>query len=456
MSTDLTSLLLPLRSAYPKYAPLLDALGALMAQEPAAAVSAIPATPPPAPVAPAAPVFSPAGPITAGRFVHVDGNGAIVNVDFGDPTAPYNALRGYNAAHAYDKPGSFTITVQAPGKSPIVQHVQVLPDTRPTVTLAPTDDLADAISKLHDNTILLLPTGATFDLHAPATIAANGVTLRAVSAAAATPPAPAPRIRRLATPGSYSGLIVSGSNVSIEGLEFDSDKPVAASSDKVGIYAINLRANNLLVRNCTFRNIDDGLHCNPNQTGLLAIDCHFTSELRACAAYLDAMHDIVLLGINAVGSTVEHIVRLEGAHNVLVHGGDMNNHDGKETFAIRMGDCVAVIDNAIRTWARISEGEQATPSIYCPHVLFAGNHFTGSRHGGPWLQINPGSQDIWIDGNSFDVDSQQQSIWVQGPASAIRITGNHQLPLAGTTTCKPLVQTFANPDVQESGTVIGQ
>ena len=104
----------------------------------------------------------------------------------------------------------------------------------------------------------------------------------------------------------------------------------------------------LFVRNCTFRNVDDGLHCQPQARGLVAIDCKFTNELRACAAYLDAMQDVVILGFNAVGSVCEHIIRSEGAQNVLVAGCDVDNHDGKETIAIRMGSNVSIIGNTLR------------------------------------------------------------------------------------------------------------
>ena len=45
----------------------------------------------------------------------------------------------------------------------------------------------------------------------------------------------APRIRRIASPGSYSALSVSGHDISIEGIEFDSDRPLDAAGGKVGV-----------------------------------------------------------------------------------------------------------------------------------------------------------------------------------------------------------------------------
>ena len=226
------------------------------------------------------------------------------------------------------------------------------------------------------------------------------------------------RIRRLAAAGAYSTLVIGGADISIEGIEFDSDQPLKPSGNvKVGIYALNIMGQRLLVRDCTFRNVDDGLHCQPQARGLVAIGCTFTNELRACGVYLDAMQNVVILGFNAAGSVCEHIIRLEGAQNVLVSGCDVDNKDGKETIAIRIGGNVSVTGNTIRAWARISEGTAAAPGVYCRNILFASNHFAGLRPDGPWLQVNPGSQTVLFDGNTFDVDANQVAVAIQAPVS---------------------------------------
>ena len=366
MTPDPITLLAPACAAFPKYAGLLHALDTLIAADLAGGI----VVPPPPPLD--GPTTNPAAEtLRAGRFVLLDGGGTLSSFDFGDTSGPFNTLRGYSAGHVYDIPGSFVATVNALNQQATQTHVTVVPDTRPVVTLAATDELEAAIAHLTVPTILQLPAGATYDLKTPITLAADGITLRPAG------PGPSPRIRRIAAAGVYSTLIIPASDVSIEGIEFDSDQPLKPSDNqKVGIFAINVRGSNLLVRNCTFRNVDDGVHCQPEARGLMVLNCQFTRELRSCAVYLDAMQNAAVLGITALGSVCEHIVRLEGAQNILIHGNDIDNHDGKETIAIRMGHCIAVTGNIIRAWARISQGiarsrehtarKSSSPSITSP------------------------------------------------------------------------------------------
>ncbi|HET6249919.1 MAG TPA: hypothetical protein VFE47_19675 [Tepidisphaeraceae bacterium] len=474
MSQTPSTLLAPAVSAYPKYAGVLNALGALITLDPAAVAPASTPAPAPTPVSaptpapPSTPTPSPApipAPTTAnpstlsviaGRAIALAGDGTVCTFDFGDTADEFNALRGYNAAHVYDKPGTYVAKVTPSGKAAVATTVTVTADTRPTITLAPTDDLTAALGKLKAPTIVLLPRGATYNLKAPANISLDGITLRAMPATSAS--APAPRICRLAAAGVFSTLVIGGADISIEGIEFDSDqplKPAPAVNGKVSVYALNIMGQNLLVRNCNFRNVDDALHCEPQARGLVAIDCTFTDELRSCAAYLDAMQNVTLLGLKAAGSVCEHIIRLEGAQNVLVSGCDIDNKDGKETIAIRMGTNVSIAGNTLRAWARISEGTAAAPSVYCKNILFATNHFAGLRPDGPWLQINPGSQKVLIDANTFDVDATQVAIAVQAPVTALTLTNNELSRVNGATSSRALVDPFGNPGFVETGTTTG-
>ncbi|MDB5353607.1 MAG: hypothetical protein JWN24_60 [Phycisphaerales bacterium] len=434
MLPDPTQLSTPAKSAFPRYAGVFDALAGLIATD-------APAPPPSSSVT-----------IRSGWFVPLDGNGSLLSADFGDPTGLFNILRGYNAAHVYDTPGSYKLTLRRDGQPDSIAAVTVTPDARPQVALPPTGDLAAALGHLADNSILLLPAGATFDLKAGTPVAANGVTLRAAG------PGPAPRIRRLVAPNMYSALIITGHDVSIEGIEFDSDRPLGSPNDanptnnKVGIYALNVQGKNLLVRNCTFRNVDDAVHCQPQAQGLVVIGCTFTQELRSCGIFFDAMHDAVALGNTAAGSQNEHIARFEGAHNVLLHSNDFANHDGKESVTIRIGDCVALTHNTLRAWTQVSEGVVQPTTLYCHDVLLADNHFAGLRPNGTWLQINPGCKDVHIDSNTFDVDAQQVCVAIQGPCTGITLTANRQSLLPGTTTAKSLVHAFGTPQYSEVGT----
>jgi PKD repeat protein len=439
--TTPSTLLAPACSAYPKFAGVLNALAAVISADTPAPV----VTPPPPPSAnPAA--FT----IHAGQYLMFDGAGSIAAFDFGDPSAQFNSLRGYNAAHIYDTPGIYHASTTIGGQNTLTA-VTVVPDPRPLVALAPGADLAATIAKLTAPTILLLPAGSQFDIAAPATISTDNITLRAAG------PGVAPRIRRITDPNTYSCIIVTGSNVSIEGIEFDSDKPMLPANNlKVGVFAVNVQGKNLLVRNCNFRNVDQAILGNPQASGLVVVNCNFTNELRSCAVYTDAMPNVVILGLTAVGSVCEHIVRLEGSVNVLIHGGDYNNHDGKETIAVRKAGCVAVVNNTFRCWARVSEAMSYQPGTYCTKILFASNHFAGLRADGPWVQVDPGVQTILFDANTFDVDASQGCVAIQAPSTDVNFTNNTLSMTPGTTTCKPLVRPFGNPAFAESGTAVVQ
>ena len=60
--------------------------------------------------------------------------------NFGDPTSQYNTLVGFNAAHAYASPGTYTITLTITTPDGYVgiatKQVTISPDTRPTIYVA--------------------------------------------------------------------------------------------------------------------------------------------------------------------------------------------------------------------------------------------------------------------------------------------------------------------------------
>ncbi|MGD0140428.1 MAG: PKD domain-containing protein [Tepidisphaeraceae bacterium] len=72
------------------------------------------------------------------------GSGTVLNStitwDFGDPGSEYNTLVGYNAAHAYANPGTYTITLSIATPDGHVgvatQTVTIAPDNRPTIYVA--------------------------------------------------------------------------------------------------------------------------------------------------------------------------------------------------------------------------------------------------------------------------------------------------------------------------------
>src|SRR5438552_2604317 len=109
MPSDPSTLFAPVRTAYPKYAALLDALAGLIASD-APGPSIVEG--PPAPVVPVVPpAVAPDHSLIAGQPLFLDNGGSLFRFDFGDPAGRFNALRGYNAVHVYDSPGNYSLKI---------------------------------------------------------------------------------------------------------------------------------------------------------------------------------------------------------------------------------------------------------------------------------------------------------------------------------------------------------
>ena len=61
--------------------------------------------------------------------------------DFGDPKGRFNKLQGFNAAHVYDRPGRYTITLTVTDETGHVESatatIFVSPDNRRRIFLSP-------------------------------------------------------------------------------------------------------------------------------------------------------------------------------------------------------------------------------------------------------------------------------------------------------------------------------
>ena len=113
--------------------------------------------------------------------------------DFGDPAGRYNTLPGWNAAHVYDRPGQYTITLTVRGQdgkeTRRTTWVRVAPDDRKRVYVsADGNDAADgaaparpvrsverAFHLAKDDAWVLFRKGDMFDVSAPVTLYSRGL-----------------------------------------------------------------------------------------------------------------------------------------------------------------------------------------------------------------------------------------------------------------------------------------
>lgn len=366
---------------------------------------------------------SPTGPrdftITAGNafFDHTPSIGALCTFDFGDPGSPYNTLRGYNAAHIYTSPGTYTLHCRRVGEADIVTTLNVEPDRRPVIRVQPGENLMDVIRGLTTDAVVELARGGVFSIPGPTELKIRNVEFRAAPGGG-----PAPRIVRLSAKGS-STFIVQGLDITFRGLEFDSDKDIATfGNTKVNMRAISAEGAHLVVDQCTFRNLDDDVFCTAMTRGVLVRWSTFTDETRSCDVWLDG-GDVTILGNRMGTSQREHNIRCSTPRfsNLLVDYNDLTNAHGKETLTFRSGnDCYAA-HNTFHGWVRVGPGPHSDGSVmgpeelarnFCRHCVIEKNAFMS----GGWLQVNEGTTDVLIRGNRFDVDQKSVAIHVQGPS----------------------------------------
>ncbi|MDB5293045.1 MAG: hypothetical protein JWL69_4286 [Phycisphaerales bacterium] len=384
--------------------------------------------------------------ITAGGtfFEQTPALGLVCSFDFGDPKGAFNRLTGYNAAHVYEKPGTYVLTVRPQGQpagKAIKKTVHVLPDTRGVLKIQPGDNLADVLKGVRNDTLVLFPPGVTMDLTAPVEIKARNVEFRAAG------PGPAPRIRRVAGKGS-STLIPQGLDIAFRGIEFDSDKPMSEiGSKKVNYRAVNADTGHLALIGCTFRNVDDAIFCTSLTRGVLVQWCKFTSEVRGCGVWCDGSN-VILLGNKFATSQQEHNVRSSqtGFYNLLVVENDFTSTEGKETLTFRNGQDLYAIHNAFhKGWVRTGPGPRGDnrpmnaielKKGHVDHVVLEAN----GLYDGAWFQINEGSSDVTVRYNRVDSDGKSPPVHVEGPSlKDIRVEDNYRV-LNGTPTNKPFVR----------------
>jgi PKD repeat protein len=271
------------------------------------------------------------------------------NWNFGDPAGRFNALPGFNAAHVYDVPGQYTITLSVTDEAGTVDSassaIVISPDRRRVIFVAPegsdanTGMMADrplhslgaalALKKLPDNFEILLRAGGIYYADTTLKIGHSNALIGRYDDG----PDPVLMLSKKDGPKPPHGFIsIDGrcNGVTIEHITFDSPYAVteAQEAPKIGIDAIVARGRNITVRNCTFLNVDSAINANGSPMGLMVMDCKapLKTGLRAYLVWTQGS-DFVCLGNVAANSTREHIVRLSGVSKALIAANDFTNLD---------------------------------------------------------------------------------------------------------------------------------
>lgn len=318
--------------------------------------------------------------ITEGNAVHVHALSSTLNGgtpvsaryewDFGDPSSKYNKLVGFNAAHVYDTPGSYTITLRVineGGKSDnSTQQINVGTDNRRTIYVSSagsdgaggtqsspvkTFGKARSLAGSSDNTRILFRRGDTFSVSYTWSVTGDNVAIGAYGTGSL------PTLKWDGDRVDRAVFFINSSNVAVSDLSFTSR---FTDTEKNEIpEAFRLSGHNITIRGVEFLNVGNAVNSNLSPTGVLIQDSSAPSDvgLRSYFAWVEGK-DIVLLGNRVANSTREAIFRVSrDASRILLHGNDFTNRSrvsagdrldtSKNTISIQWGSYAYLSNNKL-------------------------------------------------------------------------------------------------------------
>jgi hypothetical protein len=269
--------------------------------------------------------------------------------DFGDPKASYNRLPGFNAAHVYETPGKYKLSLKvtnAKGEVGAASAViRVVAAHRRAIYVNPwgndkndgkTPDTAVASVKratelLGNNTEILFRNKMKFAVGNPISIPFKNVLIGSYGKGK-----PASLVLR-PNGNQYKPMFVltkASHQVRIENLALS-----AAGKSPFGD-AIHTGGSNIVIHHCGFANLDSAMVGTNAPTGVLAYD-NRAETLRSYFSFVRGS-DQVYLGNVAGDSTKQHNIRIYGSR-ILCYKNDLTNlPNGASLATLRVNDGSAI------------------------------------------------------------------------------------------------------------------
>ena len=311
--------------------------------------------------------------VAQGMAIHVNGLGSTLKVgdpigakyewNFGDAGSKYNTLVGFNAAHAYTKAGTYTITLKvtnsAGASDTVTTQVTIAPAGRRFVYVSPNGNDANNGSSVNlavktfkragqlvgDNCEILFERGATYTTSSSMGLGHDNVVVGAYGSGAD------PVIKY--TNGADYGTIFStlgAMDVLVHDITFDSTN--TSTGDQGYNDAVRIGGQNVTVRDCTFLNVGYGVNTNGFPDGVLVQDnvAPNANSIRAYLAWVQGS-DHVYLGNVAKDSLHAHNLRVGGADRVNIAYNDFTNLTTtagyRGTLTIHKGSYITVTNNKL-------------------------------------------------------------------------------------------------------------
>lgn len=277
---------------------------------------------------------------------------ALFEWEFGDANGRYNQLSGWNAAHTYDQPGSYTVTLtirnEAGVSASTTAAITVSPDTRTTIYVADTGNdsnpgtsmnapiktVARAAQLVNHNTKILFRRAGRFDMSQALFIDKQNVMIGSYGNGA-------PPVLNYTVNAQYTKHIDMGDlsrNVLIENVEFDSPFTVSANI----VSGMRPNGENVTIRNCTFGDVAYAMNCELVLNGLFAMD-NTAPRIGDKFSWVVGQ-DHVYVG-NTATSAFSHTIRFGGAERVLIAHNDLTSEERRSLWAM-LGTHTYVVQNS--------------------------------------------------------------------------------------------------------------
>lgn len=380
--------------------------------------------------------------IRAGQTVFVHGTNTKLNAgtpttaryewDFGDPDGEYNKLVGFNAAHTYQEPGTYKLTLRVinekRGASEQTINITVLPAARRVIYVSASgSDSNDGSSTSktiktwaravqlvagQSDVEILFRRGDTYSAQNTLSITRNNVRLGAWGSGAD------PVIRWSGQRNGASMIFVGDGVIGsqIDDLTFDTIWS-GPTGDRTGLpFAVKLNGYGNSVRGCTFLNVNYAVQTNGLPTGVLVQDCEAPSDY-ALRSYLvwGEGSQFVLLGNTVKNSVVEHAVRIGGVEHLNISYGDYRNpkiydfETPKTALNIQNANYVTIYGNRLQNEQQIGPLGGAD-GLNSKHWRLTNVVIESNLLDGGYLNVRHGTEDVMIKNNIFKMNDDAQII----------------------------------------------
>ena len=380
--------------------------------------------------------------IMAGSSVHLNakdssaGAGSLdtarIEWDFGDPSGRYNTIRGYNAGHLYDSPGTYTAKLkiwnQDLGYDEASVTVHVAPDTRQKIYVAPWG--SDSNSGLNqnsplrtlkrasqrlwdvgDNTKILLARGQVHEVNELVYLDRNNVVLGAYGNGGK----PVIRWTRDRYAGNNKTVVwfdTDRSQLTVRDVEFDQAYNDTSSYGLPS--SLQPSGKGIAVVDTVFRDVGDAITGSGKPHGVLVMDNSVPSDtdLRRYFTWIEGS-DWTILGNDVPNSTREHIVRVGNGARINVGDNRFSNldrrgngdpHDyAKGVLNIQRGSYAYLWNNDTKGPSGVGPLGEAdgldTPHARFRHAVFEGNNLEN----GPFI-VEHGAEDVQFRSNVIEAN----------------------------------------------------